>query len=49
MLKKIALMGFFVLSTAFLTAGSVSARPAPAKKAPVMTAPQGFCWNGMPC
>ena len=46
MLKKIALVGFFALSTAFLTAGAVSAHTA-AKKVPVPTAPQALCWP--PC
>jgi hypothetical protein len=52
MLKKIALVGIFALSTAFVTAGAVSAHPgmATAKKVPVPAAPQNFCWpSGMPC
>jgi hypothetical protein len=51
MLKKITMTGFFVLSTAFLTAGSVSAHSAAAtaKKAPVLAAPQLFCFYAMPC
>jgi hypothetical protein len=43
MLKKIALVGFFALSTAFVTASAVSAHPA-AVKVPVPAAPHGFCW-----
>lgn len=49
MLKKIALVGFFALSTAFLTASAVSAHTA-AVKVPVPTAPHGFCMPyGWPC
>jgi hypothetical protein len=49
MLKKIALIGFFALSTAFLTVSAVAAHST-AKKVPVPTAPQGFCKpEGMPC
>ena len=42
MLKKIALVSFFALSTAFVTVSAVSAHPA-AVKMPVPTAPHGFC------
>jgi hypothetical protein len=49
MLKKIALIGFFALSTAFVTASAVSAHPV-AKKVPVPTAPHWLCVPvGMPC
>jgi hypothetical protein len=49
MLKKIALIGIFALSTAFVTASAVSAHPM-VKKVPVPTAPQGFCIPfGCPC
>ncbi len=49
MLKKIALIGIFALSTAFVTLSAVSAHTA-AKRVPVLTAPQGLCRPvGMPC
>jgi hypothetical protein len=45
MLKKIALIGIFALSTAFVTATAVSAHSAAtiAKSVPIPTAPQGLC------
>ncbi|HZL20044.1 MAG TPA: hypothetical protein VFG23_20080 [Polyangia bacterium] len=45
MLKKIALVGFFALSTAFVALGAVSAHTTAsiAKKAPIPTAPHGLC------
>lgn len=42
MLKKIALVAFFVLSAAVGVTGTVLAHSA--KKAPVPSAPQGFCF-----
>jgi hypothetical protein len=49
MLKKIALIGFFALSTAFVGVSAVSAHTA-AVKVPVPATPQNFCWpSGMPC
>jgi len=49
MLKKIALISFFALSTAFVGVSAVSAHTA-AVKVPVPAAPQNFCWpSGMPC
>jgi hypothetical protein len=48
MLKKIALVSLFVVSAAVGVSGSVFAHSA--TKAPVPTAPHGFCWpSGMIC
>jgi hypothetical protein len=52
MLKKIALVGFLALTTAFVGVGAVSAHTSAtaAKKVVVPAAPQGFCWpTGTPC
>jgi hypothetical protein len=52
MLKKIALVGFFALSTAFVTASAVSAHSTAStvKKVPLLASPQGWCLPpGMPC
>ena len=48
MLKKIVLVALFVVSAAAATTGTVFAHSA--RKAPVLTAPQGFCLpGGFPC
>lgn len=47
MLKKIVLVALFVASTAIGATGTVFAHPA--RKAPVPTAPQGFCPMAFVC
>jgi hypothetical protein len=48
MLKKTSLVALFIVATAVGATGTVFAHSA--KKAPVPTAPKGFCFPvGMPC
>jgi hypothetical protein len=53
MLKKIALVGFFLLASAFTTAGAVTTHPSAARLPathPSAPTPKGFCWpSGMGC